>query len=176
MKKIFLLSLLSVLFLSAFPQISNTSPEVLAKINITRSVNELDEEPPVVLAPWWPSWWFLYKEVSTEMIPGGAIVRCTGYGWHWCRMRLKDIISADLSGVDVEAAEAVYEKMLEESENQAATGEYRGSITKKIAYPDPGRNGQESYLLFQMKWDYDHKNPYNGNAEITITKTNKLGF
>ena len=184
MKKIFLLSLLSVLILSAFSQISSSNIEILAKINITRIAEDaIDEDgaddnfDDLYLAPWWPRWWFLYKEVRTEVFPGGAIVYCLGNGWHWCSIRLRDVINvSSVRGVDSETIDATYQDMIEKSEEQAAGGEYQGSITKKIAYPDPDRDGKESYLLFQMKWDYDPINPYNGKAEIIISKTDNLGF
>jgi len=58
----------------------------------------------------------------------------------------------------------------------AAAGEYTGSTTKKIAFSDPEANNGVSYLLFQMNWNYCPENPYNGTAEIIISKTNKFGL
>jgi len=177
MKKIFLLSLLSVLLLSVYSQNSSSKPEVLAKISISKIADDLDEDPPIIAAPWWPSWWFLYKDVYTEIYPGGAIVNCIGQGWHWCRIHLKDLLSSVyVRGMAAEAVDGTYQDMLEESEELLAKGEFQGSITKKISYPDPDRNGKESYLLFQMKWENDFNNPYNGQTEIIITKTDNLGF
>jgi len=189
MKKIFLLSLLSVLFLSAFSQILSSSPEVLAHISISRSADvtltstddfstEIGHDE-FAQEGWWPRWWFLYKYVYTEVYPWGVIVRCEGKGWRICWARpnfVNTIFNLYVRGIDSERMEATYQCMIEESEEQAASGEYQGSITKKLAFPDPDRGGKESYLLYQMNWDYDSKNPRNGKAEITISKTNSLGF
>jgi len=188
MKKIFLLSLLSVFFLSAFCQITGTTEfknEIISKINIIRSADEANDDDYRIfesyggqgpdLAPSWPRWWFLYKVVRSYPTPDGYIVECFGNGWRFCMRPFKDIF-ASFRGlpqeIPIEAMEATYQNLIADSEEQAANGVYKGSITKKIA----STNAQIGYLLFQMNWDYDPENPYNGKAEIIISKTNNFGI
>jgi hypothetical protein len=181
MKKIFLLSLLSVLFLSAFSQtiISNSS-EVLATISIHRSAADDDNGDvggDVVLVPWWPKWWFLYREVTTNVYPGGMSINCIGMGWKLCIPKLSDLFQHILIGVDPESMDAICQEMIETSNEQVENRGYQGSISRKLAFSDQARsNNQFSYLLFQMNWNYDLENPRNGKAEITISKTDNLGF
>jgi len=185
MKKLFLLSLLSVLFLSAFCQLtSRETTEIIAKVNILRSADFSDDSRatfqssgPIVIEDeleadlqLWPRWWFLYKRVYTFPIAGGYIIKCEGHGFRLCWLR-PWVLTQNLDnsrGADVEAIEGTYSNFIAESENLAADGMYYGSITKKVAIAD-------QYYLFQMNWDYDKNNPYNGRAEITISKTTTLG-
>ena len=175
MKKIFLLSLISVLFLSAFSQIASNDSEILAQISITTSA-DADDEADIELFPWWPRWWFLYKEVYTEVIPGSASIRCEGYGWKMCILKLSAILKRDISGIEMETLESLYQKMIETRNEMAEMGENSGELTRKIAYSDPERNGATSYILIQMNWINKPENPRSGKAEILISKTNRLGF
>jgi len=184
MKKIFLLSLLSVFFLSAFCQISSDI-EVLTKINITRSADVpaarlASESHETVLDDFdlgWPNWWFLYKTVKTEKLPNGTwLITCLGNGWKACMPSLRIIFQMIFRGADQSLMESTCENLVMESEELAATGTYKGSITKKVAFPDSEANSRESYLLFQMNWNYCPENPYNGTAEIIISRTNRFGL
>ena len=74
--------------------------------------------------------------------------------------------------ISLEAMETTYQNLVTTSEEQAANGVYRGSVTKKIAMSGV----KNDYFLFQMNWDYDPENPYNGQAEIIISKTNNFGI
>jgi len=174
MKKFFLLSLLSVFFLSAFSQTSLSSgynTEVLANINIVKNID--DDDIPDIQNGFWIVLW---REVKIERTPdGGYQITCSGWGWKLCMLRLRDIISR--RDIPSEVMENAYENLIEESEQQIARGANQGSISKKIALVDPisGR-GLDSYLIFQMNWNHDPKKPYNGKAEITILKTDNIGF
>ncbi|MCL2289462.1 MAG: hypothetical protein FWC34_01975 [Bacteroidetes bacterium] len=183
MKKIFLLSLLSVFFLSAFCQFSSNNTEVLAKIDVTRTINafeylemnEVGESPELG----YPSWWFLYKTVKTEPKPGGGgfTLICNGKGWKLCFPNFKILWQTIwIRGIAQETIERTCENLVTESEELAANGVYVGSTTKKIAFFDPEAGNREAYLLFQMNWNYNPENPYNGTAEIIISKTNKFGL
>jgi len=187
MKKIFLLSLLSVFFLSAFCQIINTrepQTEIITKINIIRSADDARDnifrttegyEDPGDNIISWPKWWFLYREVRTRPIIDGCTIECIGFGWKWCMIRLRDIFNANRGlpqNVTPEVLETTCETLAAESEEQAANGVYRGSISKKLAISGT----QTEYILFQMNWNYDPENPYNGQAEIIISKTNNFGI
>jgi len=183
MKKIFLLSLLSVLFLSAFCQVSAGSTEVLTKINITRSI-DIEEMNEIGFGNEQiePIWWFFYRNIVVEPSPdGGITIQCNGFGWKICMLPLKNIFRLIfkrglVSEAMTETMESTCQNLVEDSDEQAANGVYRGTITKKIAFSDPEINGRNSYLLFQMNWDYDPQSPSNGTAEIIISKTNNFGL
>jgi len=174
MKKIFLLSLLSVLLLSAFSQTKPVNPEIITKISITKSTEngELQYIPPD------HGWWiFFWREVVTIPMPnGGIVITCTGFGLKICIAHLRDVPAlstwCNTRGIDVAPIENTYNSLYDECDERIANGEFRGSITKKIACPGM----RETYLLFQMDWENDPVNPRNGQAEITISQTNSLGF
>ena len=181
LKKIFLLTLISVSFLSAFSQISSET-EILARISIDRSVN-LDE--PIIgeggfsigddiqFDIHWPWWWLLYREVRTEGGPGSMMVTCYGFGWKACIPYWSEVWGMIKNrGIQAEVAQATFENIFTESEELAANGVYTGSLSKKIAITGDRIN----YILMQLNWNYDPRNPYNGQAEIIISKTNNLGF
>jgi len=187
MKKIFLLTLLSVFFLSAFCQTTISNTEVLTKISIIRSekdipldtrdirqANEFIELPEGYDAGFsWPSWWPLYKTVTVQPLPGGGYkMICTGNGWKLCFPPLRYLINWPHRGVAPETMETVCTGLVAESEEQVARGVYTGSLTKKLAAP----NLKDGYFLFKMDWNYDPQNPRNGQAEITISITNDFGL
>ena len=172
MKKIFLLSLLSILLLSTFSQISGNSPEILANINITMidDVNDNADER----GPFFPWEMFLYRYILTEYYAGGWYIVCSGFGPYVCFSLPLESLNFNIRGVAMETIENTYQEMIETIKQQVANREYQGSITRKCAYPDPERGHLTSYILFQMHWDNDPKNPRNGKAKITISKTNDL--
>jgi len=173
MKKIFLLTLLSVFFLSAFSQNSTNGTEILTKISVNKFIADEEMEDPL-LAPWWWIFWKpFYQTVTEEYTLNGVILTCEGRGWKLCRA--KRILNMP-RGISPELVESTYGKINEEYEDRVIAGEHRGSITKKIAFPDPLANGKTSYILFMMNWDNDPIRHYNGKAEITISKTNDLGL
>jgi len=171
MKKIFLLSLLSVFFLSVFCQNTDGSTEIINKINITKYID--DSEIPVESMYYiWPP--FYYKYISYDPYGG---VRCTGYGPMRCIFVLKDVLSAfNYRNLPIDAMEKTCETFVEESNELITNGEYKGSLSKKIAFPDPQLGGKLSFILLQMSWDNDPQKPYNGKAEIIISKTNDFGI
>ena len=189
LKKIFLLTLISVFFLSAFSQ-STSGTEVLYRINIDRTAESVapNEDPTVVneicnieepqLFPFWPWWWPLYRIVSVDAGPGYATVSCIGHGWKFCWASFIKIWSKiaekerGVQAIQQEVAETTYESLITESEELAANGVYKGSLSKKLAIPGDKLN----FVFFQMNWNYDPKNTYKGQAEIIISKTNNLGF
>jgi len=182
LKKIFLFTLISVFFLSAFSQVSNKT-EILGIVNIDRSANPIGgigheiggiiDEPDNGLFGF-PSWWLLYRVVRTELGPGWMNVTCLGNGFRMCIPLLSEVLSIlkNIRGIEQEVVTSSFQKILEESEELASTGTYQGSLTKKIAIEGDKIN----FLLFQMNWNYDPKNPYNGQAEIIISKTDNFGF
>jgi hypothetical protein len=167
MKKIFLLSLLSVFFLTAFSQISGENTEILTKISINRSADAAEIEQGGERFPWFPWWWPFYRWVRTEPYPGGIRVTCEGIGFMWCFPQSGYLV---FRGISNEVVENTIEEMISDIGEQAENGESIGTITKKIATAD----GQ-SFLLFLMNWENDPKNNYNGRAEIIISKTNDFG-
>jgi hypothetical protein len=182
MKKIFLLSLLSVLLLSAFPQSLTNGTEVLAKISVV--TNDDDPSDPSDLST--PSraphgWWiFFWKYVTTSPTPdGGIMLTCSGRGWKICILPFRDVAPLEAwcvkNGIEIESVEKAYESLFEEASDRAGDGEYRGSVTKKIAFQNR-LDGRETYLLFLMNWECDPKNPRNSKAEITISTTDRFGF
>ena len=185
MKKFFLLTLLSVFFLSAFSQIQS-GPEILYRINIDRSANP--NEPVGELEPYiisgediqffnhWIFWWWpFFRTVTTEVGPGWVTVTCEGKGWKPCWLNLKVLWSnvlRDVQTIEPEVAEATYEDLIKESEELVSNGIYKGSLSKKLAIPGDRIN----LVIFQMNWNYNPRNIYDGKAEIIISKTNTLGF
>ena len=174
MKKIFLLSLLSVFFLSAFSQVIGGNAEIITKINIIRSsdddVPNISEETTI---PETGLWIFFWKRVSTKHGPDGEVtVTCYGWGLKLCVPNMKN---SSIRGISTDAVEKTCEDIVTESDDRASQGEYKGSLTKKIAFNDPS-GGKTSYLIYQMNWDYDPQNPRNGTAEIIITKVDNLGI
>ena len=174
MKKILLLSLLSVLFLSAFSQIIET-PTILSKINITRISGE-DDDGISQDRGWWI---FFYKKVTTQYTPNGSIALiCTGWGWKVCIANFNAMPNLmdwmQRGGFDYQIVENTLQSVFEESDSRAENGEYSGNISKKLALQNA--NNEIVYLLFSMDWAYDRKDPRNGKAEIIISTTNHLGF
>ena len=181
MKKIFLLSLLSVLCLSAFSQISGNSQEILAKIHIIRYADADDGnfDNLTHLGPigWELKWWPFYTYIITDPYPWGDLIRCVGFGVNPCYVKLKDLLNIPyLRGIDTEKIDVTCQNIIDTSYEQAEKGLYKGSITKKLAFLNPETGGKEFYLLFLMDWEYDPENLRNGKAEITISKTDKLGL
>jgi len=172
MKKIILLSLLSVFFLSAFCQTTHGSTEIITKINITKSAvedfgdSEIDQ-----------GFWILFWRTVTSFVDddGGVWIYCCGWGWKICQPA-KEHYSHNNRGLDAKMLETTCEDMIAESDERVINGEYNGSITKKIAYSDPSSNSRISYILFQMDWDYERGNPRNGRAEIIISRTSDFGL
>ena len=177
MKKIFLLSLLSVFFLSAFSQVAIGDAEIITKININRSSPELGQSSYEGNLGGETGWWiFFWNTVISSSTPeGGVSLQCSGWGWKFCTPKF-DRMNCPVQGVSSEAVEKTCENIVTESDELAAHGEYKGSITKKVAYNDPQANGRVAYLIYQMNWDYDPSNPRNGKAEIIISKTKNLGI
>ena len=170
MKKIFLLSLLGVFFLSAFCQLSDGTTEILTKISITKQIDD-SELPPDFM----PYSWNLYSYVIYDPFGGG--VNCFGWGGRLCIPRFDKLYnSLYYRGMPTDAIVKTGETLVEESDALVAKGEYKGSLTKKIAYPDPQFGGKQSFILLQMNWDNDPKKPYNGKAEIIISKTDNFGL
>ncbi|MDR2972793.1 MAG: hypothetical protein LBU83_12855 [Bacteroidales bacterium] len=171
MKKILLLTLLSVFFLSAYCQNSVGSTEIITKINIIRSAEDDGDIEN--------GWWFLFwKNVATIHTPeGGVFIVCSGWGWKLCLPPIRDHFEDSYCrGISVEALEKTCETVVLESDERALDGEYRGSITKKIALEDKDTPNRVSYILFQMNWNYDPSNIRNGTAEIIISKTSDFGI
>ena len=177
MKKIFLLSLLSVFFLSAFSQIVSGDAEIISKINIIRSsdgseiTSELGNQSHEL-----GFWIFFWNSVTTIYSDDGSVtVLCSGWGMRICAPRLKGHSSSS-RGISSEAMEQTCEDIVADSDARASQGEYKGSLTRKTAFNDPLANGRIAYLIYQMNWDYDPRNPRNGKAEIIISKTYNLGI
>jgi len=191
-KKIFLLTLFSVFFLSAYSQFS-TGTEILARINIDRNAEpnvtldndresldisvtgmEIgDEDDPLYVSG--GSYWLpLYKYVYVDKGHDWVTLRCEGRGWQICKILWMDVINIynTIRGLSVEAAEATLSNIFTDSEEQVANGVYQGSVSKKLAILGDKTN----FILFQMNWNYDPTNAYNGQAEIIISKTDNLGF
>ena len=182
MKKIFLLSLLSVFFLSAFSQTQSTigNAEIITKINIDRNSDDIEAissatiEEPGNINGWWIFFWRTVKQTPTE---SGFMLECSGWGLKCCFPRLKAFSTGNsIRGISTEAIDQICEDLVLESNSRAVQGECKGSLTKKIAFNDPETGGRISYLIYQMDWNYDPKNPRNGKAEITIFKTKNLGI
>ena len=174
MKKLFLLTLLSVFFLSAFCQNSTNGTEILTKISVNKFIADEEMDDPQLGPSWWWFWKPFYQYVTTIQTPNGVMVSCEGRGWKLCRSN--KLLNSAIRGLDSELVESTYERINEEYEDRVIAGEHRGSITKKIAFSDPLANGRTSYLLFQISWNNDPEKHYNGKAEITVSKTNDLGI
>jgi len=177
MKKFFLLSLLSVLFLSAFSQIQDNNlsqenkptVEVLANISIYKDID--DSEIPDIQHG---IWILFYKEVKTTYSGGNLTLTCKGWGWKFCLPSLYSYIVN--RGVDAEAVENTCNNLLNESYEKVSNGEYKGSLTKKVGSVTPETGRVDSYILYQLNWNNDPKKPYNGEAEIIISKITNFGF
>jgi len=167
MKKIFLLLLLNVLFLSAFSQFSPGNTEIITTLNISKQISD-DEIALRPFSPW--GWNYLYyREVTTEPTPDGNFsMKCTGWGAQPC---LPNFYYAPIRGVAADVVEKTCSNLIEGSYECMANGEYKGSISTKLAMPD-----NQSIILFTIHWDNDPQKPYNGKAEIIISKIEKLGF
>ena len=170
MKKIYLLSLISILLTPAFSQISIEKPEILATVDITMNDDIVDD--PIERLPHKPWWLFLYRNVVTEWYPEGTSVTCGGFGIYICFPTFSEFMKINIRGIASETLETTYKEMIEASKEQAANGEFQGSITRKLAYPDPERAHSTSYILFQMYWNNEPDNPRNGKAKIIISKKN----
>ncbi|MDR2972792.1 MAG: hypothetical protein LBU83_12850 [Bacteroidales bacterium] len=169
MKKILLLTLLSAFFLSSFCQNIIGNPEIIAKISIIRSADEDDEvssNEPNLLPFFWGN------VITIPYTDGLYIVLCSGFGPNFCLPPKKEINSL-FRGMDQRIVENTFENIYLESEEHVSNGEYRGSISKKIAISDLSGN-RVSYILFQMDWNYEPQNPRNGKAEIIISKVNNF--
>jgi len=166
MKKIFLLSLLSILLLSAFSQEKGSNTEILTKINIIKNVPD-EEIHGMSNSPLY--FLFFYNEVKTEILPDGTYaIYCIGIGKLFCFLK-RDILQ--VRGISSETVENTCTKLIEECDEKIANGEYRGSISKKISI-----SGFQSIFLFQMNWNHDPQKPYNGEEEIIISKTENFGL
>ena len=176
MKKIFLLTLLSVFLLSAFSQITDGNAEIITKIKITKEIDDSEIDPGTQFG----FWIFFYKNVSSKPTEDGIIVTCTGWGFRMCLPKLKDNAGGTnhslIRGISADLVDSSCESVIEECENRIAHGEYQGTLTKKFAYSDPMANNRAAYLILQMNWANDPKKPYNGKAEITISKINDFGI
>jgi hypothetical protein len=71
--------------------------------------------------------------------------------------------------------ESSCEDLVKESENNILNGVFSGVASQKIAFLDPN-TGKTSYVFIQIRWDHDPLHPYNGEAEITISKSTNLGL
>jgi len=174
MKKFFLLSLLSVFLLSAFSQSAGVHTEILTQFTIIRSADadaDADDDMDIERYPYLPNnWLFFYRWVLTEPLPfGGFVVKCTGWGPFMCLAVPYNFII--IRGISNETVEKTIEEIIFESGKRAENEEYTGTISKKIATAD----GQ-SFLLFQMNWDYDPNNIRNGKAEVIISQTKDFGL
>jgi len=172
MKKIFLLTLLSVFFLSAFSQYT-TAPEVLNKITITKNIAPSEFGGGDIN---YGFWFLFYKIVYVEPCGEGVCIYCSGWGGKFCLPKLKPFMNNNIRGIETSEVAQTCENLIEESDNRIVNGELSGTLSRKIAFNDPLNNGRTSYLLFQIKWEHDPRHPYNGTAEITISKTNNLGL
>ena len=176
MKKIFLFTLLSVFLLSAYSQITDGNAEIITKINITKEIDDKEIDPDTQFG----FWIFFYRTVVTKPTEGGVTVTCSGWGWKMCIPRFKELVTSNhlflLRGISVETVENSCENLVEECENRISRGEYQGSLTKKIALSDPLSGNKTSFLILQMNWNNDPKKPYNGTAEIIISKINDFGI
>jgi hypothetical protein len=170
MKKIFLLSILSVSFLSAFCQNSIGDTEIINKINIIKSIDDSEIPDDPLLRPW-PMY---YRTILLNPFGGFA---CLGWGTNCCFPDFRDILGPlYYRGMPTDVIEKTCETIVEESDERIGKGEYTGSLTRKIAYPDPQSDGKQSFILLQMNWDNDPEKPYNGKAEIIISKTDNFGL
>jgi hypothetical protein len=168
MKKIFLLTLISVFFLSAFSQ-SAPKTEIIAKFDLVKFVE--DDDIPDIQNGFWI---FFYKTVQIIYHPNGSFtVYCSGWGKKMCWAKIANYVQ--YRGIASETIEKTCEELKNESDEQIAKGVFSGTSTRKVAQLD--LNGRiDSYLIFKIDWDHDPRKPYNGKAEITITKTDKLAF
>ena len=192
LKKIFLLTLFSVFFLSAFSQFSN-STEILARIYIERSADpnvtivddrglldisvtgiEIDDYDDPLYEPGagWSSTRF--RVVNVVECNGCYTLTCWGEGRKKCKLRWIDMVKivVVVRGLSEEAAETALSDVFTDSDEQVANGVYQGSVSKKLAIPGDKTN----FIFFQMNWNYDPTNAHNGQAEIIISKTDNLGF
>jgi hypothetical protein len=166
MKKLFLLSILCVLFSTSFSQI-NGNYEILTKISITKNADAYDEDEGGERLPYYP--YFGYRQVMFVTYPSGYIaIECLGQGFLWCFGSLKTL---SVRGLATEIIETTCSSLIEDSERVSLGGEFRGSLSRKIVI-----EGTPFYFLFQINWDYNPDNPRNGQAEITIYKIENLGM
>jgi hypothetical protein len=174
MKKIFLLTLLSVFLLSAFSQNTAGTTEIISQVTLNKYID--DDEVELAQGGLWGFFrMFFYKNVTTIVKPDGSVqVNCSGWGFKWCRPVYRGMLP-DIAGVDAEVMASTCEKTIDDYDQQVANGVPVGSVSKKMAFSDP-RSGRAAYLIFQVNWNHDPQKPYNGRAEITILKTNDLGF
>jgi hypothetical protein len=162
MKKIFLLSLLSVLFLSAFSQLLPGTPEIITTISITKSIPD-DEIDHLQCFSWNILRMFFYRDVKLEPTGnGGYNVYCSGFGTRMCSSIFYEFL---IRGVAPEIVGNICDRIIGESEECIANGEYKGTISRKIASQD-----NQSIFVFTIHWDNDPTKPYNGKAEIIISK------
>jgi hypothetical protein len=174
MKKIFLLTLLSVFLLSAFSQVSVGYTEPIYKVSFNKSIE--DEEIQRLPYYWGFLRAFLYKYVNVVFLPNGDVqVTCSGWGLKMCAPIYRGMLP-EVMGVEPQVIENTCEDMITDYDEQVVNGVPVGTTTKKIAFADPQSGGRTAYLLFQLNWNHDPQKPYNGRAEITISKTNDLGF
>jgi len=175
MKKIFLLTLLSVFLLSAFSQTLPGSPEVITKISITKSADDEEGENFNNRG----IWIFFWKYVMSYPDPdgNGVWLRCTGWGKKICAPKATEMASCISNrGIAPEMITNCCESIIQESDELISRGIYSGTLTKKIAFSDFQAGERNSYLIFRIDWNHDPVKPYNGKSEITISKINSLGF
>jgi len=170
MKKIFLLTLLSVFLLSAFSQ-NSVEPEIIDKITITKYIEPSEFEGGNIQ---YGFWFLFYKYVYSEPCGNGVCVYCSGWGKKCCFPKLK-LYLKPVRGFETNEIANTCENLIEASEQKIVNGELSGTLSQKIAFNDPLSNGKIAYLLIQIKWEHDPIHPYNGKAEIIISKTNNFG-
>ena len=167
MKKIFLLTLLNVFFLSAFCQRVASNTEIITVITLEKYIP--DDEIEKANFPWQMLRAFFYRDVRTVPSPdGGVVVYCSGWGFKTC-MPSFDLLL--FRGVSSETIENTCSILIQESETCVVNGTFKGTLSKKITAPT-----LQNYWLFTINWNYDPKNHYNGKAEIIISKTDDFGL
>jgi len=166
MKKIFLFTLLSVLFSTTFCQTSTSGTEIITRITINKNIDEKEFQDIERLSGFY---WNLYKWVISDVLPGGQSVKCYGLGIASCFVFFE--VPINFRGISPEAAQSTCNNLIQESDERVLNGEYRGSLTRKVEISET-----QSFILYQINWNYDPEKPYNGNAEIIISKTDNFGF
>ena len=175
MKKFILLSLLNVLFFTAFSQKSGIQPEILTTIDIIKSADANTDPLDNPYQVGWP-FLFTYNNIYTDIDPTGkTYIYCMGVGPYVCFPSIKDIFIY-IRGVATESIETVCHEIIQESNEQIGNGIFNGSITRKLAYMDAERTNLTSYILFQIHWDNQPENPLNGTARIMISKISDMGM
>ena len=173
MKKLFLLSLSSVLFFSVFCQESDNGIEVITKISINKNIDDDEFQQEILKSPpIFPTFkWIKYRMMLIDPMPTGTNIFCAGFGSIRC-LSMKELFSLTIiRGIEPEILHSFCNNLIEESEERTFNGEFRGSLTKKIAI-----SNTQSYLIFQITWCNDPLKPYNGKTEIVISKIENFGL